>query len=453
MIVRFVKLSGGDLAYLEKKWSLANIFDVTAYELALEGLKTSQSDPLPMEEPKGVAYDQSHLDHVSAKADLVMPYIEGESLVSDSFKVLTEHAASFSKGTVLLHRITTHAEYVFFMPCMRLVDGTIYIIKPQDENEMDLISTMGVVVLERDTQGPENSDGICPPPASNEAFTIGAIASTIALGIISGAASQIGSKAVSWAFKELGIDDIMQTSELSYDQLVDALKLQSRKDFRQTISAKMKSFSRLIDDYNHHFDLATLDDLYREIRDIVSYLEEDYAEVDRVEFLAFAQTQYLAIMQERAEQWRDSDPDKLKDEYGAIVNRAKKEADVLKKIKQTATDNRLKHITGLHYRPDVTSIIDYNVAYFEDIEKADETMWLRYQVTCAKRSYVGHYCQCDEYEITDKGEASIETLQGRMNRHKNKIKNKIKDTLKNVNDCIHNFEKIAAMTVPPDPPK
>lgn len=456
MIIRFIKVEGEDFSYLEKKWSATITHDVTPYELALEGMKTCKSNPLPLCDPKDIPYNQSHLDYASAKADSIMPLIDGESLINDSLKILSTAAVSFRRGTVLLHRVTSHSESVYFIPCMRVIDGKLYHAQPDNDEERKLFATLDAVLLDKETPDPLDNDDTKPvpaPPSDAAIITVGAIASTIVLGIVSGAASKIGAKATSWALKELGIDDIIGASELSYDQLTEALKLQSRKDFRKEISSKFGSFTRLLDDYNKGFDLAKLEELYKEIRDIVSYLEKDYAEVDRVEFLALAQAQYLSIMQERAEQFRDSNPEQLKNDYEALVFRARKEAVVLQTIKEQAIKNRLDHITGVHKRADVTTIVGYNIAYFDDIEKGTESNWKRYERECTEPYYAGNMRLCNKYEPTKKGQDAIDTVQGRMDRHKHAIETKARNVLQNVDKCINNFNNIDKIEIPPAPPK
>lgn len=453
MPIRFTQLRSKDpYDYLRRKWEAAPGTDAVAVlERSLDGLHSAEAGlaALPLRGPAAVPdHEERHRAIVSKMLDRALPLIEGEELSEpDSLDVLAEDAVGFPRGTLLLRRTTNCAELVYFVPCTNVVDGVLHRGRAHDEADERVLAQLATAKLRTDGDPGEALDELAP---AAEPITMSVIASTILLGIISGAASQIGSQAVGWALSQLGIGDLPAHSQVSYDRLVEALKLQSREDFRREIRARTGAFVRLLDDYNAGArSEEKLRTLYNEIRQLTAWIEQDYAEVDRVHHLAYVQAQYLSIMQEQAEWYRRSDPAKMKSFYEAMTKRAAKELDVLRRVKQAAIDQRMAKIRGLldRWHP----LGEYRVTWFEDVVDARERSWELYETRCTNRDM--HTGVCRAWEPTQKGRDTLADVQRRLDRHRAWIREQAQAALRGVDETIARFQQIANMQVPPPPPK
>lgn len=455
MIVRFVHLSAEAPAdYLQLKWqSIPQTSYVDAYERALDSADTVRGSaaavPLLGEEALP-PHQQEHRKVISDMADRAIPLLDGERLVEpDAFAVFASDAIGFAQGTLVLRRTTNFSQSLCILPCTRIVDGVLYRNKSDDAAAEAVLATLKNSVLWSDV----------PPPASKqesaadlaaEPITMALIAQTIALGILSGIASQIGSRAISWALNSSGILDPGEHAQLTYNKLVEALAVQSREDFKRWIKADLNAFQRGVQDFNAGMRTEEkLNTLYNEIRRIVGRLEEDERAVDRVHLLAYAQCNYLAIMQEMAEWYRQSNPERMVQFYKAMAARAEKEIGIIERVRKEAFDQRMARITGLHHQSRGGA---FTKVWFDDVAPRLERDWEWYEVNCVERGGPPSYI-CHREEPTEKGRRTLADVQGRMDRHKARIAGQLNHALRGLQETIEAWRRIAKREIPPPPPK
>lgn len=456
MYVHFISISSADaLNYLNDKWTnSASLGPFEVFEKSLASLTALQenSKPLSFVSAETIPkHSSSHVEIASRLLNEAMPLIELEELiVPDCLDVLAEDTLYFPAGTVVLKRETNFSKHCALFPCVKVIDGVVVRGKSTEADET-VLSTLQNSVLTADYDAfrfEDNSEKLADP------ITTSAVASTIVLGLLSGAMSTIGAKAFGWAIKELGVDDFLGNMQLTYDQLIDALKLQSRADFRRDIRVRTAAFLRLLDDYNsgaaHPEKLLQL---YNEIRQITAWVEEDFAEVDRVHILAWAQAQYFAVMQEQAEYYRGKDPAKLKSFYAAMCLRAAKESLVLKRIKEQAYANRMGLIRGLLSRPHPV-LSTHEISWFEDKLQPRDPLWEAYEIECIEWINIRPGIpKCVKTRPTKKGNDTLKDMQGRLDRHRAWVHSIAIHALRGIDETIANFEKLSKIDIPPPPPK
>lgn len=458
MIIKFTQFFGDDkqsFAYFERKWGLVKTLGPTSvYELSLESLAAINGNAAPIVFEGAAAlpkHDDSHKKIGSAIADKAMPLLDDETLLEpDTFDVLAQDIPGVRKGTLLLRRKTNYAEVLYFYPCTNVLNGYLYRLEADDKAHEKILAT-----LERGPQlqlseaelGTNNTTSFVP-------ITMSAIAANILLGIVSGVILNTGTKAIDWAFRKLGIHNPLDHADLTYDQLVIALRLQSRADFRKQIRIRFNAFQRLREDFNGGMRTEEkLNELYHEIRKLTSWLEADERSPDRVHLLALAQSMYLATMQEAAEWFRKTDPEKMKSFYQSLVQRAKLEMNVLAAIQAEAYQQRLDKITGIHDSFDFT-LQDARIVFFEDAAPEDNDAranWERAYYNCTDRNH--QTMACRKWEYTSKGKAKVNEVTTRMEQHRTRIKKHLDKALDGIPQTIARFDQISKMRIPPDEPK
>lgn len=453
MLVRFTKAKTEDpLNYFEKKWLASKYKHDSPHALALMAQSNVNEDPFEMQSIDGIVkYNQKHLEYASSLASNFLPLIDGETIEAENLRFLKTSGDKHEVpplGTVVLYRITSHSEAAFFFPCMSVVNGKLHRFPGvAEEEEEKLLSTLDAVLLTGDAPSPI---GDSEKPLVAAIAT--AIASTIALGILSGASGEIGARATAWALDKLGLGNIGNETALTYDQFVSALKMNSREDYRQTISLQISNFTDGLTDYNNGSTIISLDVLYNEIRVLKSTIQNDEAQVDRVYFLAVAQAQYLAMMQEHAETFRNKDERQLRTEYIAMARRAGIEAQLLTVVRDKAIANRVEMIKGLsnYY----VAVSGYNGIAFTDTapnhEPYNEKEHEWYEERCVDMNPRTGVCR--RHEPTTKGAGTIAEVRGRMDRHKERISGIARAALQPITDCIAKFVEISNIQTPPPPP-
>lgn len=453
MFVTFVKLFLEDskkLDYLLNKWkSVIKDNPVLCFERSLDVLDSIKKISSASFLGKHILppYEEEHRQVASKWANRVMPLLEGESPTEpDHFDVLGEDSFGVPKNTLVLRRKTNFSESVYVIPSSQVIRGTLYRFQScVNGHEKKLATLQNATLITEETACWNES----PVAVTAEPITMSLVAGKITLAILTGAASQIGSKAMGWALSQMGITDINTESQLSYDRLVEALKRQSREDFRRNLNIKFNQFYRLQQDINGGMRTKEmLEKLYHEIRSITSWLEFEERSPDRLHQLAFAQSLYLATMQEMAEFWRESDPEKMKQFYMAQSARAGREITVLQTVRQEAYNQRMSHITELEDRRHPLS--DYRVVSFGDIEPARERSWELAQIRCTQTNM--RTGVCEKWEWTQKGRDTRAALHGRLSRHRAWISERTNAVL-NIDKVIENFTKIRDRENPPPPPR
>jgi hypothetical protein len=459
VIIKFIGYRGdGDArTYFEQKWrSASGISAAYAYELSFQALESAAkaSDPWEFLGPPGLPkHEAMHRIAAIRIADAAMPLLQGETMIEpDGFDVTGAEAFGIAKGTLCLRRRTTHSDMLYFYPCTQVVDGVLYRGLAHDADDE-------AVLISMDAPAPGS---VPEPPAqvdtAAEPTLMATIASTIVHGILSSLSGRAGMRAIDFAFESLGIPNPLEAADDSYEQLVKALRMQSRADFRRQIALRLRAFERLREDYRGGMRTKDkLDSIYNEIRQLTSWIEVDERSPDRVHLLAFTQAIYLSVMQEMAEWHRKDDPELMKSFYAAMTQRAASEAAVLIKVQQEAYDQRLAKITGLHDSFDFTftsnRIISYDDAVWRETgdDKPLEDQWRRAEISCVDRNFQTGVC--NRWVFTPKGKEKIAEMEAILQRYRQRIRSDLDKALNGIPQAIANFQQIAKMTVPPPPPK
>lgn len=459
MIVIFTGYHGdGDArAYFERKWNAApGIGPVGAYELSLQALEDARAgdDAWAWQGEAALPKHESRHRAVAVRiADAAMPLIDGETRVGeDRFDVVGADVRGIAKGTLCLRRRTTHSDVACFYPCTRVVDGLLYRGAAGDAADEAVLATL---------EGPSVDTWqvpALPPQVQAEPSLLATVVSTILLGLMTSAIDRIGTRAIDAAFAALGIANPLEVVDDSYEKLVEAMRMQSRADFRRQIALRLRAFDRLREDYRGGMRTREkLDALYSEIRQLTSWLEVDERSPDRVQLLALAQAMYLAVMQDMAEWHRKDAPELMKAFYASMVQRAAAEAKVLETVQAEAYQQRMAKIVGLTDSFDfsLTSnrIISYDDAAWRETGKDHplEDQWRRAEYQCIERSTLTG--KCERWEYTEKGRKAIAEMEAILARYRQRIRGNMDEALSGIPAAIDNFRKIAQMQIPPPPPR
>lgn len=441
--VSFIKITAeNSFTYLEQKWDKVLNNFTEAYDKAINSLMMNESNtksPSFIEENNMPAFKIKDLKIFSKIANNSMPLLENETLEEEDKLYALKEDDLYPQGTLVLRRISNFSEVLYFYSDLQVIDGVLYHFDNSERKEM--FNTLQLSEAWQDPSTIEEAE-LNPQVAL---ISMSAVAATVLMSIIGGAASKIGSKAMEVALKALGIDDLMGHAELTYDQLVKALEGQSRKDFRRQIRIHLSSYERATQDYNNGAKTEEeLRMLYQRALSLVSWIQESNREPDRVELLAFAQCAYLSIMQERAEWYRDKDPEKLKAFYQAFKQAAAREQEILSRVRDEAIAYRLNKITPVSQKWSVGWLY-----YYEDVVPVSKN-WHRYNLECTW--YVGHGCQKWSHD-SPSGRYANDLITKRRNQYVQKVTDKLRmDTFKKITEILGGFAQIANIQIPPPPP-
>jgi len=461
MIVLFTRYFGSDqpLGYFRRKYEQTRkMTPALAFELALSAEATSYPGAfeVPVLGQKAVPrHDDAHRKTAVGIADRAMPLLPGETLAEpDQLCVLAEDIKGFKKGSLALKRVTNLSEAFYFYPCTTVVDGILFRQEAHDKLDERILATMETSRLES------------PPMAESavEATAGPGLGALLAVWILeqiaSNIVSQIGTYAIEAAFNMLGVPDPLKEVDDTYERLVKVLRMQVREQFRQQVRIKLSAFDRLRRDFQSGARTEEqLNKMYHEIRELTAWMENDERAPDRVVLLATVQAMYLAIMQERAEWYRNKNPELMKSFYRAFVNAAAAEAKVLDRVYDEAVKARMYKITGLHDRLEIEwpwgedRIVYYNDTVWQELGEdlaPHQSDWARAQFECLERDEHG---RCIRRRLTQKGQEASKVVSDNMAVHQRKIRGDVTKAIDPVLASLAKFYELSRMQVPPPPPK
>lgn len=440
--VLFLEINTKDsFKYLEQKWGIISNNPTEVYDKAIRSLMMNESVTTPsfLDVDSMPNFELKQLNILSQIADTTMPLLEDETLQVDDKLYALQEDGFYPQGTLVLKRISNFSEVLYFYSDLQVINGTLYHF--EDAQRHELFNTLQVSKPWQDISSRESE--LTPKVVI---ISMSAIAATILTNIIGGMASKIGSEAMGIALRALGISDLMGQAEITYDQLVKALDLQSRKEFRRQIRIHLTAYERASNNYNN--GARTEEDLrmlYQRALSLVSWVQESDREADRVDLLAFAQCAYLSIMQERAEWYRDKDSEKLKSFYQAFKQAAAHEMKVLARVRDEAITYRLSKITPVLRRSDLFG----SYYYYEDIVPVSKN-WHKYHQKCTLYTNFGCIGWTND---SPSGRYAFNLITRRRNEYVIKVTDKLRmHTFKKITEILGGFAQIANIQIPPPPP-
>lgn len=437
MNIEFIKINGkSDFDYLTDRWT-SKMGDLPA-EVAEQVILSEQwmnangHSVQFMDDSLMPKLTEEHIKTFGKMADEILPLSDGEQLIeADTCKLIVLDEI-YAEGTFVLYRKTNMAEMIYIFPELLVIEGIMYRDRMDNKEYEKVLSTIedsklwdNLPVVAVDTDSIEESGLLAEP------ITLAVIGSTILLGLITGVSSHVGSLALGWVLKSLGISNLVKEAQLSYDQLVSALETQSRQDFRKRVEVELNKFIIAQDNYN---DMKTEDNLKMlELRaaDLLGWASSDVQEVDRVEVLGFAQTLSLCVKQERAEFYREKDPDLLKAYYGVLIKSAKRELEKLQDLRNAFFNQRFDQIKGVKERKE--GLLAW-IFYYDDVNKPRDN-WHRSSLLESSKRHAS------------------QIVLNRMNQRKNEVASKLNHALSGIDKLIQALHDITKIEVPPAAPR
>ncbi|PHI18426.1 hypothetical protein CEQ90_17905 [Lewinellaceae bacterium SD302] len=442
--------------YVERKWAQVPKEYIFPYDdMAIRSYLFTQSEDhhlaVTTSADQFFSLSADQLAIFSSIAEAYMPLLKDEEKVRPDELHLVAEDGLLPSGTLTLIRSTNHAKLCFYFNDKRIIDGTFYYSPLEDKVAEEKIRTISNSKLWEEFSPKE-----IPSEANTQAEIISTaiIASTILTGLLSGAATEFGSKAMSWALQQLGIfNPIGEQAALTYEQLREALKIQAREVYRQKIRVEFNEYQRKLDDYNNGArTIEQLNSIYAKSLRLVSVVQEDERHPDRVLYLAFVMAAYLAIMQERAEWYRGKDDEKFKSFYNAFKSAAAREMKILKKVRTEAEAYRRSKVTDFLRRRNFWGPL----VYFEDVITHDHIItppnnWHYYEEKCIRRG-PRYHCIAWSHD-TPSYWAQIKKLEVAKAGYIAQLNKEVAHALRGLDETYEKMQRIVDMEIPTSPPK